>query len=221
MAIVSDERELFAIYHANLAESPRQIMVQEYIPGGDDTVWMFNGYFDDYSECLFAATGRKLRQFPAHRGSTSLGVCAENNIVEVQAKQLMRAMAYRGPLDLGFRFDSRDDKYKLLDVNPRIGSTFRLFTSSNGIDVARALYLNLTGQHSPPAEIEEGRKWIVETNDLVSACQELWQGKSTIRDWRLSLHGVQEGVWLDPADLLPLCALPLFSFRSISQRRVQ
>jgi len=45
-------------------------------------------------------------------------------VVEAQTKQLMQAVAYRGPLDVGYRFDARDGKYKLLDVNPRIGSTF-------------------------------------------------------------------------------------------------
>ena len=36
-------------------EDPDQtnLMLQEYIPGGDDSVWMFNGYSDANSECLF------------------------------------------------------------------------------------------------------------------------------------------------------------------------
>jgi D-aspartate ligase len=211
VAIVRDEHELLAIYDLNAKK--RQIIVQEYIPGDDDTVWMFNGYFDAQSQCLFGATGRKLRQFPAHRGSTSLGICARNEVVEAQTMRLMRALAYRGPLDLGYRFDIRDGGYKLLDVNPRIGATFRLFTAPNGVDVARALYLNLTGQSVPPAQVNEGRKWIVETNDLVSVWEDIRRRRSTVRDWRHSLRGVQEGVWLDSDDLFPLFTLPLFWFR--------
>src|SRR2546425_3495393 len=38
------------------------LMLQEYIPGGEDSVWMFNGYFNEHSECLFGITGKKLRQ---------------------------------------------------------------------------------------------------------------------------------------------------------------
>ena len=35
--------------------------------------------------------------------------------MEIQTKRLMQAVGYRGPLDIGYRFDARDGKYKLLD----------------------------------------------------------------------------------------------------------
>ena len=58
----------------------------------------------------------------------------------------MKAIGYQGILDIGYRYDRRDGQYKVLDVNPRIGCTFRLFAATNGMDVARALYLDMTGQ---------------------------------------------------------------------------
>ena len=72
--------------------------------------------------------------------------------------RFMHELGYRGILDIGYRFDERDGEYKLLDVNPRIGATFRLFVGDDGMDVLRALYLDLTGQevaattapHRPP-----------------------------------------------------------------------
>ena len=39
----------------------------------------------------------------------------------------------------------------------------------SGMDVARALYLDVTGQLVAPAQAAEGRKWIVEDFDLFSA----------------------------------------------------
>jgi len=78
MFIVSSERELLETYDA--AEDPKcpNLMIQEYIPGGDDTVWMFNGYFNRESESLIGFTGKKIRQCPVHTGSTSLGICLAN-----------------------------------------------------------------------------------------------------------------------------------------------
>jgi predicted ATP-grasp superfamily ATP-dependent carboligase len=35
-----------------------------YIPGGPESVWMYNGYFNAHSESLAHFTGRKLRQHP-------------------------------------------------------------------------------------------------------------------------------------------------------------
>jgi predicted ATP-grasp superfamily ATP-dependent carboligase len=211
--MVAGENELLDVFHLNAATGRPGIILQEYIPGGDDAIWMFNGYFNDQSRCLFGATGRKLRQFPPHRGSTSLGMCATNDAVEIQTKRLMRAVGYRGPLDVGYRFDARDGQYKLLDANPRIGSTFRLFRAKNGLDVARALYLDLTGQSIPSAPVLEGRKWIVETNDLASSWSQLRKRQLTLGAWMRSLRGVQEGVWLVSDDLAPLALLPLLWLR--------
>ena len=213
VAIVASKKDLLEIYDLNAETNAPRLIFQEYIPGGDDAVWMFNGYFNERSECLFGATGRKLRQFPPHRGSTSLGICVRNDVVETQTKQLMQVVAYRGPLDVGYRFDARDGRYKLLDLNPRIGSTFRLFAAENGLDVARALYLDVTGQTIPSAQVSEGRKWIVETNDIASSWAQLRKRQLTPIGWLRSLRGVQEGAWLASDDLAPLAALPLQWFR--------
>ncbi len=213
VAIVASEIELLKIFDLNAAHGPPTLILQEYIPGGDDTIWMFNGYFDSRSECLFGAAGKKLRQFPAHRGSTSLGICLPNSMVETQTKNLMRAVGYRGPLDVGYRFDARDGLYKLLDVNPRIGATMRLFVAGNALDVVRALYLDLTGQTIPHATVRQGRKWIVESNDLVS-CGTYWrEGQLGIAGWIDSLRGIEEGVWLAAGDLAPLASLPFLWLR--------
>jgi ubiquinone/menaquinone biosynthesis C-methylase UbiE len=179
------------------------LMLQEYIPGGEHDVWMFNGYFDGGSDCLAGFTGRKLRQTPVYTGVTSLGVCLANDEVLRTTTRWMRELGYRGILDIGYRFDARDGLYKVLDANPRIGATFRLFTASNGLDVARALYLDITGQPVPEGRQVEGRKWMVEGGDLDSALQYRRDGKLTIRAWIASLRGVQEGSYFARDDLAP------------------
>jgi len=178
------------------------LMLQEYIPGGDDTVWMFNGYFDAASECLVGFTGKKIRQCPVHTGSTSLGICLPNRDVEKTTRRFMKAIGYRGILDIGYRYDARDRLYKVLDVNPRIGATFRLFVGLNGIDVVRALYMDLTGQQTVSSAAREGRKWIVEDLDAVSSYRYFREGSLTIRQWFKSLSGIDEAAffsWRDPA----------------------
>jgi D-aspartate ligase len=213
VAIVKSKQELLDIYDLNGEISIPKLIFQEYIPGGDDAIWMFNGYFNARSECLFSATGKKLRQFPAHRGSTSLGLCARNDAVEAQTMQLMQSVAYEGPVDMGYRFDARDGQYKLLDVNPRVGATFRLFTALNQLDVVRALYLDLTKQNVPPSQVPEGRKWIVENNDLLSSWTYFREGQLKPGAWIRSLRGIQECVWFTLDDLAPMFLLPYLWLR--------
>ena len=103
----------------------------------------------------------------------------------------------------------RDGKYKVLDINPRIGSTFRLFVGNNGLDVARAQYLDLTGQSVPLSESVEGRKWFVEDRDFVSSFRYHYEKSLTFKQWLMSFRGVQESAWFACDDLSPflmMCA---------------
>jgi len=202
--IVRSASELLKRYDALEDPSEPNLMLQEYIPGGEDSIWMFNGYFDSASECVVGFTGKKLRQCPAYTGQTSLGICLRNEQVARTTCDLMRAVGYRGIIDLGYRYDARDGQYKILDVNPRIGATFRLFVGDNGMDVARALYLDLTGQPIEAAPAREGRKWIVEDSDLVSSIRYHRDGRLTLGGWLRSLRGIQECALWASDDPLPL-----------------
>jgi predicted ATP-grasp superfamily ATP-dependent carboligase len=209
MEIVHDAEELVRRYVEMEDPDEPNLMLQEYIPGGDDTIWMFNGYFDANSDCLASFTGRKLRQTPPYTGVTSLGICERNEVVEETTRSWMKALGYRGILDIGYRYDARDGKFKVLDANPRIGATFRLFVAKNGLDVARALYLDLTGQPVPIAEQVEGRKWLVEGGDFDSFLRYRRDGKLTTRRWLGTLAGVSEAAYFakdDPRPFLGVCS---------------
>ncbi|HEV2245142.1 MAG TPA: carboxylate--amine ligase [Terriglobia bacterium] len=207
MFIVQSKEQLLELYDAAEDLHRPNLMLQEYIPGGDETVWMFNGYFNATSDCLLGFTGKKLRQCPVHTGSTSLGICLRNQIVEETTRRFMQAVGYRGILDIGYRYDARDDLYKVLDVNPRIGATFRLFVGENGIDVARALYLDLTGQEVVARPAVEGRKWVVEDLDLVSSYRYYREGSLSLAGWVRSFRGVEEAAFICADDPLPVAAM--------------
>jgi D-aspartate ligase len=167
---------------------------------------MFDGYFDVRSECLFGMTGKKIRRFPVRTGVTSLGVCLPNQEVFEITAGFMRAIGYRGILDIGYRRDSRDGSYKVLDINPRIGCTFRLFAAGE-MDVARALYLDLTGQPVPRVESSSGRKWLVEDFDFLSALRAWREGSLCCGEWIRSFAGVQEAACFALDDPLPFLTM--------------
>jgi D-aspartate ligase len=202
MIVAKDGETLLRLYdEMETPESPN-VMLQEYLPGGSQTVCMFDGYFNEESECLFGLTAKMIRQYPAYTGVTSLGICVANEIVATQAKNFMKAVGYRGPLDIGFRLDVRTGQYKAIDVNPRIGRTFRLLVDSVGMDVARVLYLDLTGQPVMTGAPREGRKWVVENFDLFSSPTYCRNERLSLWKWAHTYRGVQEAAWFardDPA----------------------
>lgn len=207
VAIARNRHQLLHVYR--LMESPAgcNVMLQEYIPGTSESVWMFNGYFDAQSDCKLAFTGKKIRQSPPYTGVTTLGVCVRNGAVHDITTRLMKAIGYRGILDIGYRFDQRDGQYKLLDVNPRIGGSFRLFVSEDGADVLRAMYLDLTGQPVAANGFEEGRRWLVEPLDVMSSITYRRRGDMTLAAWLRSLRGVREAAWFASDDPLPFLTL--------------
>jgi D-aspartate ligase len=203
MVIVGSERELLDTYGQLEADNGDNLMLQEYIPGTPESVWMFDAYFDRDSACRFGITGQKIRQYPPYTGMTSLGICVDNERVKESASALMAAVGYRGPLDCGFRHDARDDAYKLLDVNPRLGASFRLFVADNDLDVVRSMYLDLTGQQIPAWRAVAKRKWVAESSDLVSSTVYWRNGELRARDWVRSFRGVRETAWFARDDLRP------------------
>jgi predicted ATP-grasp superfamily ATP-dependent carboligase len=108
---------------------------------------------------------------------------------------MLEQLGYWGPVDVDLKFDRRDNSYKVLDVNPRIGSSFRLFSDQTGIDVVRTLYLDMTQQEIPAMSVPNGRKWFVEDDDFVSALQYRRDGRLSTKQWIESLRGIRESAY--------------------------
>ncbi|MER7048781.1 carboxylate--amine ligase [Streptomyces jumonjinensis] len=164
------------------------LLLQRCIPGGPNTDWFFHGCFsrgpadpasrgpaDPASRgpvdpvCLLGGSGRKELSWPVRTGLTAKGRWLPNSEVERAALRLVSHVGYRGILDLDFRRDRHTGAYQLLDVNPRPGAQFRLFTDRHGLDVVRALYLDVTGQPVPAQSGGPGRVFVAENYALLSA----------------------------------------------------
>jgi predicted ATP-grasp superfamily ATP-dependent carboligase len=222
VCIAHDQTELLAAYERMESPVRPHVVLQEYVPGGPESVWMFNGYFNEDTDCLCWFTGRKLRQYRPGVGPTSLGVLETNPEVAELALRLMKQIGYRGIVDMGFRYDAREGSYKLLDTNPRLGSTFRLFVGDGDLDVLRAQYLDLTGQPVTGFRRLEGRKWIVEPADLASAAQLARERELRATNWLKSLRGIDETAWWaadDPLPFLSMCARAMPHTYSVLRRR--
>jgi len=221
MFIAKNKAELFDFFGKYEDFQNPNFMLQEYIPGGDDSIWFLNGYFDSRSECLFSLVGKKLRQSPIHTGVASMAICLKNDAVDELTKHFMKSINYKGILDIGYRYDARDGQYKVLDVNPRIGASFRLLVGDNGLDSPRAEYLDLTGQKVPPSHIIEGRKWFIEDRDLVSSFRYSREKSLTFTQWVKSFRGVQESAWFawdDPAPFFVMCTRATRKVLSMNNR---
>lgn len=202
-AIARTPKQLIELYQRAQSRCVSNVMLQEYIPPEFAEDWIFHGYCNSKSGCFVGFAGRKLRSYPPFAGPTTLGQSIENDALREQTQALLRAISYSGIMDLDYRFDRRDHQYKLLDFNPKIGAQFRLFEDDGGLDVARALYLDLTQGRVANGRPVEGRTFIAEPYDMIASLSYLLAGQVSVAEWWRSLHGRKEFAWFSKDDLLP------------------
>ncbi|MEU0037651.1 ATP-grasp domain-containing protein [Streptomyces sp. NPDC006333] len=142
------------------------VILQEYLPREEAEDWIVHAYFDADSAPLAMFTGVKVRSWPPHAGMTANAYVVDNPELADLAARFIKQIGFSGVIDLDLRFDRRDGQYKLLDFNPRMGAQFRLFENESGIDVVRAMHLDLTGRTVPEGEQRAGHRYIVENIDL-------------------------------------------------------
>jgi D-aspartate ligase len=200
--VVHRPEELLALYDQLEASGIRSgLLLQDHIPEGDD--WIVHGYCGSDSTLLAGFTGLKVRSWPPTAGLTSLGRCVRNDELLEQAQRLLRRLNYQGILDMDWRLDRRDGRYKLLDFNPRLGAQFRLFETERGVDVVRAAHLDLSGRAVPAGWPADGRTFMVEHYDVLSALSHWRRGALTAAAWRRSVRGLKELAWFDRDDPWP------------------
>jgi D-aspartate ligase len=136
-------------------------MVQELIPGGDDTLYTVGSYLARDGRPLGVFSGRKLRQTPP-----LIGTCRVGEAVWVQdavdaALRLLAAFDYTGLSQVEFKRDPRDGKFKLMEINPRLWQWHSL-AAACGVDLPRIAYADLVGDTPKEAVmLGEGKRWAI------------------------------------------------------------
>ena len=202
LVVVASPSDLVAAFD-RLAD-PGNLICQRFVRGGQADGWLFNGYFDDQSRCIARFSGHKLRQWPAGLGITVLAEAKRNPEIEEIAIRFLSSIGYRGAVDLDFIRDSGDGEYKLLDFNPRLGGVFRLFVDRRGLDVARAMYLDLIGEHVGQEGQCENRRLVHEAAYTVATLKLLRAGQTTPWAAVRELGGAEMGLFrlTDPIPFL-------------------
>jgi predicted ATP-grasp superfamily ATP-dependent carboligase len=141
-------------------------VVQEIIPGGDDTLYTFGSCMAHDGRLKGVFTGRKLRQKPPGFGICRVGETVLDRELEQDGTRFLQALGYHGISQVEFKYDARDRRYKLMEVNPRcwvwVGLPIRL-----GINLPFAFFCDALGLEIPCFEMTSGRAlWICLSDDL-------------------------------------------------------
>ncbi len=133
-------------------ESAREFepLIQEVIPGSDRTLFSLGVYIDASGDPLGIFCGRKVRQSPTGVGTCRIGEAVWVERVVEQGLRLLRELAFTGIAQVEFKYDSRDDTFKFIEINPRLWQ-WHENAASCGVDLVWIAYQDLTGNKPPPS----------------------------------------------------------------------
>jgi predicted ATP-grasp superfamily ATP-dependent carboligase len=188
------------------AQSDADAVIQEYIPGDQVEDWFYHGYHREGGGAVVGFTGRKLRSYPPFLGATSYGVSAVNEELLAIAQRMLRELGYAGIVSMDFVFDKRDRLYKFVDFNPRLGAQFQFLRSEAGIDVVRAMHLDLTQRAVPRAPQADGRLFVSDFTDVAALPAYLRRGTVSPGRWLGQVLGADEYAWFAADDIRPFAS---------------
>lgn len=153
-----NQPELAQAYERASAYAP---MVQELIPGGDDTLYTVGSYLARDGHPLGVFSGRKLRQTPPGIGTCRVGEALWAQEPVDAALRLLQGFGYFGLSQVEFKRDPRDDRFKLMEINPRLWQWHGL-AAACGVDLPRLAYADLIGESPPEATMNgHGKRWAI------------------------------------------------------------
>jgi len=135
--------------------------VQEWIPGGDGTLWTVGSYVTADGEELGLFTGRKLQQTPREIGTARVAEARWAPALADDALRLVRALRFHGISQVELKLDARDGRYKLIEVNPRLWEWHGL-AAACGVDFPRIAYFDAIGERPAPTRMNgDGKRWAI------------------------------------------------------------
>ncbi|MHB1224075.1 MAG: carboxylate--amine ligase [Gemmatimonadaceae bacterium] len=191
--------ELLAAYAVS-AQWEKEVLVQEWIPGGDGDIHFSFHYFDASGHEVTSFEGRKIRQFIPECGVTASAVGVPTPLVSDISRGILGDVACTGFCSVEYKRDPRTGRFYIIE--PTVGRVdLQLGVAmANDVDIVSRAYFHLIGRPYPVRERPTHHvKWIRGRADLQAARFYVNRGDISWRDYRRSVAGPRRfAVWGTP-----------------------
>jgi predicted ATP-grasp superfamily ATP-dependent carboligase len=162
-------------------------MLQEVVPGGDDALYGYLSFWGRDGRELAWITKQKLRQYPARFGDGTYQRTVDVPRVAELSRRFLSALGYVGVGSTEFKYDARDDSYRLIELNPRAVSGNELAVAA-GVDLPYISYRYLVDGAVPDWEQLWNVYWVHELLDLKTLLRECENRRRAVRTWMQGLR---------------------------------
>jgi D-aspartate ligase len=210
----SELRDLFP--KASKMAGSGEIMVQELIPGGGSQQFSYCAFFRN-EEPVGKMVARRVRQHPPLFGKASTYVeTVDLPALEELSERFLRAIGYYGLVEMEYKLDPRDSRYKLLDVNARTWG-YHSVGAHAGVDFSYMLYCDQVGLPVAARKGQPGSAWVRTTTDIPAAMAVIFSGETGWRSYFRSLAKCNVEAVFSASDPLPgvaeLALLPYMAMK--------
>ncbi|MHA2069375.1 MAG: carboxylate--amine ligase, partial [Candidatus Thorarchaeota archaeon] len=168
-AFVIEDYEQLKMRIAQMRQVGCEMMIQEFISGKDDEIYVYIAYYNSESKPLAEFTQRKLRQNPPTLGVGRVAKSTHTEEIVAPSRQILGELSYYGLCAIEYKKDAKDSKFKLLDINGRSHMQIGLPTKC-GLDFPWVMYNDLIWQKElPMSEYKDGVEWIHASRDIPPA----------------------------------------------------
>jgi D-aspartate ligase len=182
-----------------------EILVQERIPGGGENQFSYCGLCKD-GRVYASLVAKRRRQYPVEFGNASTFVeTTSQPIVEAAGRQFLESIGFDGMAEVEFKFDTRDGKYKILDVNPRPWGWHSLGKAA-GIDFPYQLWRQKVGLETSHVNPPRKAAWIREITDMVAILRSRSRAADILGLLKIALTGKLTSATFDFSDPVPFFA---------------
>jgi len=167
------------------------LLLQEFVPGGDDELYNYGSYLNAESQPLAQFTRLKIRQHPRTFGEIRFGESVWVPEVADAGLKLLQELHYHGISGVEFKRDPRDGRYKLMEVNARSTIISHTLAPYVGVDIPYVAYRDAVGRPIITSRQRDGVRWIQCSTDIPDSLAEMSRGELSPWEWLRSLPGTR------------------------------
>jgi len=125
-------------------------VIQEYIPSSTGSMYMVGLLYDPDGNINSTFTSRSIRTNYSWGGGGVSAEPVENERIIEYAKSIVDEMGgWRGPINMEFLSDSRDNTYKFIEINPRLWG-YNYIATINGMNLPSKIVRMCMGEYVEP-----------------------------------------------------------------------
>jgi len=197
--------------YADLIEK-YDFIIQQKIPGLSNRMFTIGVYADRNSDVRAVFSGRKVRGYPVEFGDCIAGESYwVEELVEI-SKKIIKLLGYTGIAEIEYKYNYLDEKYYLIEINPRTWSWVGI-TPKTGVNLPLIAYKDMVGEKIPDyLEMNKEKKvlWTRSIDDRYN-CKNNHKNINdkdflkSEKEWEESLKKYDEIVYADcdPDDIAP------------------